>query len=253
MFKKISIAVAAVALISIAAIVIFNYTVPNTAQATTTVMQANTSTASDAGISVSGSGKASGKPDVATAVLGIQVTTTSLAEATSQANTKMSAIIDKVKSFGVADKDMQTINYSVNPVTQPSNQQNTTPRITGYTVSNQLRITVRKIDDLGKILDGAVAAGANSIYGVSFSISDPKPLLAQARADAVKDAQDKAGQLAKAGGLTLGKIITINEGTSSPQPVFRAAASMALDASAVPVQTGEMEISVSIEVRFAVQ
>ena len=250
MFKQILIAVAAVALISLAAIVIFNYAVPNSAQATTSVMQATTE--SDAGISVSGSGKASAKPDIATAVVGIQVTTNTLAEATSQANSKMSAIIDKVKSFGVADKDMQTINYSVNHVTQP--RTNDTPKITGYTVSNQLRITIRKIDDLGKILDGVVAAGANNVYAVSFSISDPKPLLAQARTDAVKDAQDKAGQLAKAGGLTLGKIISINEGTVSPQPIYRAAAApMAIESSAVPVQTGEMEITVDVQVRFAVQ
>ena len=254
MFKKISIAVAAVALISIAAIVIFNYAVPNSAQATTSVMQASTTTTSDAGISVSGSGKASAKPDIATAVVGIQVTTNTLAEATSQANAKMTSIINQVKSMGVADKDMQTINYSVSPVTQQNTPQNTTPRITGYNVSNQLRITIRKIDDLGKILDGAVTAGANNIYGVSFSIENPKPLQMQARADAVKDAQDKAGQLAKAGGLTLGKIIFINEGTVSPQPIFRAAgAPMALDSSAVPVQTGELEVTVSVDVRFAVQ
>jgi uncharacterized protein YggE len=252
MFKKISIAVAAVALISTVAIVVFNYAVPNSAQATTNVTQA--STASDAGISVSGTGKASAKPNIATAVVGIQVTTNTLAEATSQANTKMSAIINQVKSMGVADKDMQTINYSVSPVTQQNTPQNTTPRITGYNVSNQLRITIRKIDDLGKILDGAVTAGANNIYGVSFSIEDPKPLQAQARADAVKDAQDKAGQLAKAGGLTIGKIVFINEGTVSPQPIFRAAAApMALDSSAVPVQTGELEVTVSVDVRFAVQ
>ena len=115
-------------------------------------------------------------------------------------------------------------------------------------------MTIRKIDDLGKILDAAVTAGANNIYGVSFSVDDPSPYQQQARAAAVKDAQDKAGQLAKAGGLSLGKIVWISEGTVSPQPLFRAAAApVGLGAGSVPVETGQMDITVSVDVRFSVQ
>jgi uncharacterized protein YggE len=256
MFKRIGLAVAAVVLLVAAALVAYSAVTPSlapsSALAGSSALQTTTSSA-DNGISVSGEGKVSVKPNVANSSIGIEVTGSSLADATSQANAKMSAVIDKIKSLGVADKDIQTTNYSIQPMMdQP--KQGVTPKITGYRINNQVNVTVRKIDDLGKILDAAVAAGANSIYGISFSVDDPTPYQQQARAAAVKDAQDKAGQLAKAGGLTLGKIVWINEGTVSPRPVFRAAAAPALAAGGeVPVQTGELEISISVDVRFALQ
>lgn len=207
--------------------------------------------AADTGITVSGMGRVRVKPNVANATIGIEVVATSLAEASAQANSKMSAVIEKIKSMGVADKDIQTTNYSVNPITQPS-RQGETPRITGYRINNQVSVTVRKLDDLGKILDAAVAAGANSIYGISFSVDDPKPHQEQARAAAVKEAQDKAATLAKAGNVTLGKIVWMNEGVAQPRPLLRAATSLAV-AESVPIETGELEIVVSVEVRFTIQ
>jgi uncharacterized protein YggE len=213
-----------------------------------------TNPSSDTGIAVSGTGKVSVKPDIATSSIGIQVTGSSLSDATSQANTKMAAVISQVKSMGVADKDIQTTNFNVQPITDQSKPGGGTGKITGYQINNQVNVTVRKIDDLGKILDAAVGAGANSIYGVSFSVDNPTPFQQQARAAAVKDAMDKAGQLAKAGGVTLGKIVWISEGTVSPQPFFRAAAApLGLGGGSVPVETGEMDVTVSVDVRFALQ
>lgn len=255
MFNRIVLTIAAVVLLVAAAFVAysaFTSLAPTPAIAGTGSLQAATSGA-DSGISVSGTGKVSVKPDVANSSIGIEVTGTSLADVTSQANAKMSAVIDKIKSMGVADKDIQTTNYSVQPITDQPKPGGGTPKITGYRISNQVNVTVRKIDDLGKILDAAVAAGANSIYGVSFSIDDPTPYQQQARAAAVKDAMDKAGQLAKAGGLTLVKIVSINEGTASSRPVFAAAAPAFAMSAEVPVQTGELDISVSVDVRFALQ
>jgi uncharacterized protein YggE len=216
-------------------------------------MAQTTTPPADTGISVSGTGKVSVKPDVAISTIGIQVTSSTLADATSQANNKMSAVIDKIKSMGVADKDIQTTNYSVQPITNQPKSSDETPTITGYRIDNQVRVTVRKIDDLGKILDAAVSAGANSIYGISFSVADPAPYEQQARAAAVKDAQNKAAQLAQAGGLTLGKIVSISENVASPRPVFAAAAPSLAGGGAVPVETGEMQVTVSVDVRFAIQ
>jgi len=98
-----------------------------------------------------------------------------------------------------------------------------------------------------------VAAGANNIYGIWFGVDDPTPYQQQARAAAIKDAQDKAAQLAKAANVALGKVISISEGSAAPGPVLRAAAPMAVGAAEVPVETGELEIDVSVDVRFAVQ
>ncbi|HET7376778.1 MAG TPA: SIMPL domain-containing protein [Anaerolineae bacterium] len=208
-------------------------------------------TVDNSGINVSGTGRVMIKPNMATVNVGVETVSTTLAEATSQSNTKTAAIIDKIKSLGVAEKDIQTSAYNISPVTnQP--KQGESPKITGYRVNNQLNVTIRKIDDVGKILDAVVAAGANNVYGISFGVDDPTPYQQQARAAAVKEAQDKAGQLAKAAGITLGKVIAINEGVSTPGPVFRGAAPSALAAD-VPVATGELEINISVDMRFAIQ
>ena len=205
------------------------------------------------GISVSGTGKVQVKPNLATTSIGVETVATTLAEATSQSNTKSQAIIDKIKALGVADKDIQTSAYNISPVTnQP--RQGESPKITGYRVNNQLSVTIRKIDEVGKILDAVVAAGANNIYGISFGVDNPATYQQQARAAAVKDAQDKAGQLAKAAGITLGKVISINEGGTTPIPYLRSGvAPAALAADSVPIATGEMEVSITVEMRFAVQ
>lgn len=214
-----------------------------------------TSASSDqyAGIDVSGTGKVFVKPNIAISNIGVEVTSATLADATSQANAKMSAVISQIKSMGVDDKDIQTTNYSVQPLTDQSNTGGRTPKITGYRVDNQVSVTVRNLGNLGKILDAAVAAGANNIYGVSFSVDDPTSYQQQARAAAVKDAMDKGAQLAKAAGLTLGKIVWMTEGAPSPQPrVLAAPAAFAASAN-VPVETGQLEIDVSVQMRFAIQ
>ncbi|MBI5302348.1 MAG: SIMPL domain-containing protein [Chloroflexi bacterium] len=251
MFKRIILAIVAMSLVI--ATGVFAY-VAATPQLTPTAIQAAPSlqtTQNDAGIFVSGTGRVSVKPNMVLASIGIEITASNFAEATSQANTKANAIIEKIKSMGVADKDIQTTNFSVQPITQQ--RPNTTPTITGYRINNQLSVRIRKMEDAGKILDAAMTAGANNIYGVSFTVDDPTPYQQQARAAAVKDAMDKAGQLAKAANIQLGKVLTISEGSAAPRPLIRSfAAPAAMDAAAVPLEGGELEISVTVEMKFAV-
>lgn len=205
------------------------------------------------GIYVSGNGKVLLKPNIATASIGVDIMAGNLAETTNQASAKMKAIIGGLKGLGIAGKDIQTTSYSIHPITQQL-RPGVTPAITGYRVNNQLIITIRKIEDTGKVLDAAVSAGANNIWGISFGVDNPIAYQQQARAMAIKAALDKATQLAKAANVTLGKVISISEGRTMDQPVSRSAsAMMALDGAAVPVETGELEINVSVEMRFAVQ
>ncbi len=206
----------------------------------------------DGGISVSGTGRVRVKPNIATTSIGVETNAATLAEAVSQSNSKMSAVIDKIKSLGVAEKDIQTTAFNVFPVTS-STRQGEPPRITGYRVNNQVSVTIRKIDDVGKILDAVVAAGANNVYGISFGVDDPATYQQQARAAAIKDAQSKASQLAQAAGIALGKVISISEGVVTPQPILRTGGVMAAEAASVPVETGELEIVVSVQMRFGVQ
>lgn len=264
MFTRIALGVSVLALVALAALTLYGplapgqRLAPSVAQAAApeaAPLQQVAVTDPNTGISISGQGTVSVKPNIGIATLGVDITASTLDQATSQANTKMQAVIDKVKSLGVDPKDIQTVNYSVFPITsQPKGgSDNTPPAITGYRVSNQVRVTVRKLDDLGKILDAAVGAGANNIYGVSFSIDDLTPYQAQARAAAVKDAQDKAAQLAKSAGIQVGPILQITESSSNPRPLAAAADFRAASAAVVPVETGEMQVMVSVSVRFAIK
>ncbi|MBM3129618.1 MAG: DUF541 domain-containing protein [Chloroflexi bacterium] len=257
MLNRITLAI--VAILLVAAIAILGYIAmtprlaPTPASASVVTSSAQQATTDTSGIFVSGTGKVRLKPNIATASVGVDITAGNLAEATNQANAKMNAIIEKIKGLGVAEKDIQTTSYNIQPITaQP--RPGVTPTITGYRVNNQLSITIRKIEDTGKVLDAVVAAGANNIYGISFGVDDPKLYQEQARAAAIKVAQDKAAQLAKAANVTLGKVISISEGGVMPQPVFRAApAMMSADSVSAPIETGELEINVSVEMRFGVQ
>lgn len=255
MVNRIVIAMAILIVMVFAALLAYSTMSPRTApvlDASGAAMQSAPS-ATDGGISVSGIGRVRVKPNIATTSIGVETTAATLAEATSQSNARMSAIIERIKGLGVAEKDIQTTAYNVYPVTH-SPRQGESPKITGYRVSNQLSITIRKIDDVGKILDAVVAAGANNVYGISFGVDDSASYQQQARAAAIKDAQDKAGQLAKAAGIGLGKVISISEGGASPRPILRSAVGvMAAEAASVPVETGELEVVVSVEMRFGVQ
>lgn len=257
MINRMTLAIVAILLVVAAAILGY---IAMTPRVTPTPVSAGIVTSSvqqvsadSSGIFVSGTGKVRLKPDIATASVGVDITAGNLAEATSQANAKMNAIITRLKGLGIAEKDIQTTSYTIQPITQQP-RPGVTPAITGYRVNNQLSITIRKIDDTGKVLDAVVAAGANNIYGITFGVDDPKPYQEQARAAAIKAAQDKAAQLAKAANVTLGKVISISEGSMMPQPVFRAAPmAVSAETAAVPVETGELEINVSVEMQFAIQ
>jgi uncharacterized protein len=258
MLKWITFLIAAIVLVVAVAVLAYVAVTPRLAPAQAnaapiSLSPAQQATTDSGGIFVSGSGKVNLKPNIATASIGVDITAATLGDATAQSNTRMSSLIDKLKALGIADQDIKTTNYSITPITQQP-RSGGTPSISGYRVSNQVSITIRKIDDTGKVLDAVVAAGANNIYGISFGVDNPTPYQQQARAAAIKDAQDKATQLAKAANVTLGKVISINEGTTAPIPVFRAAAApLAAGSSEVPVETGQLEIDVSVEMRFAVQ
>lgn len=256
MFNRIALGLAGLIGLMVAGVIAYSALTPHltpAVEASGLALPNSQASADTSGITVSGSGVVRVKPNIATTSIGVDTTAATLADATSQSNTKMTAIISQIKSQGVLDKDIQTTSYNVSPITnQP--KQGESPKITGYRVTNQVNVTIRKIDDVGKILDAAVAAGANNVYGISFSVDDPTTYQQQARAAAVKDALDKAGQLAKAAGVTLGKVISINESGLTPRPVFRAAAPVAgLADSSVPVETGEMQITISVDMRFGVQ
>src|SRR5439155_12851948 len=141
-----------------------------------------------------------------------------------------------LKSFNIDPKDIQTSGFSVNPqyIYPEKDATGATPPpvIAGYQVQNGVTVTVRKLPDLGKILDGIVGVGANTINGIPFSVDDPGKLLDEARKAAFADAQAKAKIYIAAAGVELGRIVSITENPPDNQPRPFAMKAMTLAAPA---------------------
>ncbi|MFN8516457.1 MAG: SIMPL domain-containing protein [Thermomicrobiales bacterium] len=213
----------------------------NVAAATPTAADVNARS-----ITVVGNGEVKIKPDIAYIVFGVETTNANLSTAQSENATKMTAVLDKLKSLGIAEKDLQTVGYSVYP---RYDKEQGAP--TGYSVHNGVRATVRDINKLGGTIDAAVAAGANQVMGISFDLADKAQAMQQAREVAVNDARAKAEQYAKLINGTLGLVLTINESVSTPvfDTTARSAAPMAAGAD-TPIQTGEGSITLTVQISY---
>lgn len=197
-------------------------------------------------LTMSGQGEVRAAPDTVTLSAGVTSEAPTAAAALAANTARMQSVFAALKKIGVPDKDVQTANFTVSP--QMMNGNNQPPRITGYQVSNEVRLRLDDITRLGPVLDALVTAGANQMNGIDFAIKDTAPLLAEARADAVNDARAKAETYAKAAGVGLGPILSISEnGGQGPRPVYMAVP-MARAAKAVPVAAGEESVTAGVSV-----
>ena len=215
--------------------------------------QSPTPTAPRTDLGVSGTGRVFVAPDTAIASVGVDITAPTLAEATQQASDQMTAVINAIKAQGVDAKDIQTSSYSVYPITNTP-KEGETPKITGYHVTNIVTVKVRNIANVGKVLDTAIEAGANSINSVMFTVDNPAKAQDEARTLAVKDAMAKAQTLATAAGVKVGKINVISELSGGVQPIYKTADYAVAQAAggAGPVETGQNEIAVTVEMHFEI-
>jgi uncharacterized protein YggE len=216
-------------------------------------------TAAAAGtISVTGVGEVIVVPDTANIQIGVQVFHEELAEAQRQSTEQITTIIDTIKAAGIADKDIQTSNYSVSIRQQYDPNTGIATEVLGYDIYNTLSVTVRDLEELGTILDQVVSAGANQIYGIYFFTADLTSATEQAREAAVKDAQERASQLAAAAGVEVGRILNISEGFSAaPLPYDYGmgqgrAGDMAAEGAKVPVQPGSQTVQISVSVTYEI-
>jgi hypothetical protein len=218
------------------------------------VAQAATSSTSDRGITVVGIGKVTGKPDIAHVTVGIETQAPSLQTAVDDNKAKMTVLLETLKKLKLADKDIQTSNYSVytERVTPPTPDAKVSADQMIYHVTNQVDVIVRDVNQLGDVLDQAVAAGANNIYGVNFSVEDTSQLESDARAKAVENAKTRAQELAQLNGLQLGEVLSVSEvigGSAFPMDY----AAKGMGGGGTPVQPGELEMSLSIQITYAVK
>jgi uncharacterized protein YggE len=207
-----------------------------------------------AGIWVSGEGKVTVTPDIASLWLGIEAKADTVAEAQSQATEAMDAVMAALVDSGVEEKDIQTQYFSIYPVT--SWDKDTEEEIVaGYEVTNMVMVKIREIDKIGAIIDAVAAAGGDHtrISSISFSVDDPTPYYDEARQDAMADARDKAEQLAELAGITLGKPTYISEWASYPvdyrEMAMEAPAPVAYPTSISP---GELELTLNVQVAYAI-
>jgi uncharacterized protein YggE len=205
-------------------------------------------------LTVSGSGEVKAAPDQAQLSTGVVTQGRNASEALKANARAMNTIFDTLKSNGIAEKNIQTSNFSVSPRYAEYKAGTSGPqKIVGYEVSNVVTVLVDKLDKVGPTLDALVAAGSNQIDGPTFSIADPVPLLAKAREAAVKDAMARAETLARAASVSLGPITSISEngGYAPPQPMYR----MAMSANAAPptpIAGGEQSVSASVSITWEI-
>lgn len=207
------------------------------------------------GISSTGVGKVTGTPDVAILQLGVDVEKPTVDDARNTAAQSMQNAINALKADGVDDKDIKTTQFSISPA-YDYNQGKQTLR--GYHVTNLVSAKVRKIDQTGKAIDDVSKAAADQgvVRSVSFTIDDPSKLQAQARDLAVKQARQRAEQLANPAGVKVGKVISISETSTnvpSPQPFAAVAAAPRAADVTTPIQTGDLDITVTISATFAIE
>ncbi len=204
-------------------------------------------------ISVVGTGKASGTPDVARVTVGIETRNESVQEAAGDNSTKMSALLEAIAELGIDKKDIQTSNYSIYTDRKPLEglEMESSEESLVYVVNNQVTVTVRDLEKLGDVLDGAVAAGANNVYGIYFTVDDPSALESEARANAVADAKARAESLAELAGVEVGDVLSISEVIGGPVAIA-AREAMGGMASAVPIEVGELEVSLSVQVTYVI-
>lgn len=214
----------------------------------------NNQPAETSGITVSGHGEVDVPPDIGFVTVGVQSTASTVADAREAAAQSADALVSSLKKNGVAEKDIQTTGLYIQPNYDYSKS---TPRLTGYTVTNTVTAKVRKIDSMSKVVDDAVTAGGDSarLQGISFGVEDSDKAKQDAREKAMANAKAKAEALAKLGEVTLGKPVTIAEtqGSTTVPSVDKGAGDYQSGGSSTPIQAGTNKVSVDVTVRWAIE
>jgi uncharacterized protein YggE len=201
-------------------------------------------------ISTSAAGEARYVPDRATISLGVQTRAGSAAKASGDNAIKQRGVIDAIRAQGIAPDQISTVNYNLN-AEQVYNPQagDKAPRVTGYVATNTVRVEVKKVEQVGALIDAAIAKGANDVSSLDFHSSAPDSLRRLALADAYRQAVADATVLARAAGGQLGELIELTTGDAGDgiQPMVRGIAKMA---TSTPINVGEQVVNAAVMARW---
>jgi hypothetical protein len=210
------------------------------------------------GIWVSGTGKVTVTPDIATLQLGIEAQDVSVSEAQAKASEAMDKVMKALIDSGQAEKDIQTRSFRISQRTRWDDTQQQ-EMVIGYRVTNQVVAKIRDMEKVGSIIDAVVVAAGDytRINGLNFSVDDPTTYYDEAREKAIVDARRKAEQVAALTGMKLGEPTFISESAVSPvydsfvmsAPVPAPAPAPMIAPSVSP---GEVEISINIQIAYAI-
>ncbi len=202
-------------------------------------------------ISVTGTGTVTVKPDVADVRLGVSVQKPTVKEAQAAAAQQMEAAVAAIKKTGVAADDIKTTTVALSPVYDYS--QGGQQKLLGYQFSNQVAVTIRDISKVADVIDGAIAAGANTVDGVTFRVNNPVAAESKARDAAMADAKSRAQALASAAGVRITGVASIVETSSpAPMPIAMPAAGAMKDSYSTPISTGTNDVVVTVAVSYTI-
>ena len=206
-------------------------------------------------VSVSGAGTAYLVPDIAYIYVGVHTEKPSASEAVDENNAQTQKMIEALREFGIDAKDIRTTNFSIWPQDKYDPMTGTPTGQKVYVVDNTVYVTIRDLDKLGELLDTVIAAGANTVNSVQFDVANKDEALKQARADAVKDAKEKAEELVDAAGVKLGDVQTISFFDNVAYPVFdgKGGGGGVAAEAAVPIQPGQLTFTVTVNVTYEIK
>ncbi len=204
-------------------------------------------------ISVSAVGRVTVKPDTALVQIGAEGRAPALADATADVDRRMRQVLARVKALGVAEADIATVTYAVEPLVTRRPGDDDAARIAGYRVSNIAQVRVRDLAAVGAMLDAAVAAGANTLPSLQFTVEERAGPESRARALAVRAAAAKAAEMAAAAGVRLGALVSLSEG-GGLRPVMPQGRYTAVAHSAPgPVEPGQLDLEVVVEAQYLIE
>jgi len=207
-------------------------------------------------ITVVGKGEVSLTPDIAQVNVGAEATAETVSEAKAEVDSHMEAILAALEEMGIAEKDIQTSHYGIyyerEPFFEPGRGEPAAENEGFYRVSSMLNVTIREIERAGEVVDAAVEAGANRMYGVSFTVSETVEWESEAREKAMADARARAEELAGLAEVTLGEVLSVSEVVGS-RPVVLEKEVMAAFGGGGGIIPGELEVGTQIQVTFAIE
>ncbi len=204
-------------------------------------------------MTVDGQVQVSATPDVAYISIGVHTEDPNAAAAVASNSDQAQRVMDALTAKGIDAKDLQTTNFSIYP--QDEYDQEGKKTGTRFVVDNTVYVTLRDLTKVGEVLGAAVEAGANSIYGITFDVADKTSMLAGARDQAIAEARKQAEEMAKAAGVSLGAVQSINFYNNIPVPMYdnKVVRAEGMGGGSPPISAGQLTFSVNVTLTFEIK